>query len=257
MLAELDFRSYEESVPALLESCGLARMLKGKRLVILKPNLTCNKAPPTTTPVRFVERIVKYIKENSDAKIIIAEGSGGNSTQESYHELGYRRIAERYGIELIDLNTSEIVTIKSEMFLRFDEIYFPKIMLDGFVISLPILKEHSQASITVSLKNMLGCFPSRYYSEGKPWKGKIHKWPIEYSIHDILVCKFPDFAVCDANIAQLGNEVHGRPKKIGKLIAGSPLDVDKRGAELLGHEWRRIKHIVLAEKLAKNIGKIK
>ena len=37
---------------------------------------------------------------------------------------------------------------------------------------------------------------------------------IDYSIHDILVCKFPDLAIVDASIGQIGGEIWGTPKKV-------------------------------------------
>ena len=109
------------------------------------------------------------------------------------------------------------------------------------------MKEHHEAIVTISLKNMLGAFPSRH--GGENWKTKMHSWSIDYSIHDILACKFPDFAICDASIGQIGGEFSGEPKKFGLLLAGFPLEVDKKGAEILGYDWRKIRHLVFASEL--------
>ena len=251
MLEIVKFESYEKSIPELLDKVRFKGLLKkNKKKIILKPNLTLNKKPPTTTNVKFVEETVKYIKNYSRERIIIAEGSGGSTTKECFEELGYGKLAEKYDIGLVDLNGAETVKIKKPEFKKFKVIEYPKILLNSFLISLPVLKEHHEATVTLSLKNMLGVFPSKHYqSRGVSWKNKIHKWSIDYSIHDILACKFPDFAICDASIGQIGGEVSGEPKKFGLLLAGFPLEVDKKGAEILGYDWRKIRHLVFASEL--------
>jgi len=66
------------------------------------------------------------------------------------------------------------------------------------------------------------------------------------------VCKFPDLAIVDASTGQIGGEVWGTPKKFGLILAGDPLGVDKEGAEILGKNWRKIKHISWANELKGN-----
>lgn len=244
---EVKFVNYESSVHKLLDNTNFKKIIKEKKRIILKPNLTLCKAFPTTTDSKFVEEIIKYIKKyNKKAEIIIAEGSGGDKTDKCFKKLGYEELSKKYKVLLLDLNEAETKKIKSEKFKKFSFIEYPKALLTGFVISLPVLKEHTTAKVTISLKNMLGAFPKQ---EDADWKTSMHKWPIEYSIHDILVCKFPDYAICDASIAQLEHEINGYAKEIGILIAGEPLEVDKRGAFLLGHDWKRVPHLVLADEL--------
>jgi len=256
-LVEQQFVSYEESVPKLLHLAKFEEIIKHEKRIILKPNLTLAKAFPVTTDPNFVEEIIKYIrKHNERAQVIIAEGSGGCETKECFKKLGYEQLSEKYHIPLLDLNEAETTKKHSKKFKKYSFIEYPKVLLDGFLISLPVLKGHKEAKVTISLKNMLGCFPARYY--GGNWKVGMHKWPIEYSIHDILVCKMPDYAICDASIAQLEHEINGYPKEMNILLAGKPLEVDKKGALLLGYDWKRVPHLVLADELEKNeSGKIR
>jgi len=251
-LASVKFASYKESVPCVLDKLDAGKILCKQSKIILKPNLTCNKQPPVTTPVSFVKEVLRYCLDCSKAKILIAEGSGDSNTGDCYRDLGYLNLAKQYGIKLIDLNEEEVVVKESSLFKKFRYIYFPKILEDSFLISLPVLKEHWEAKVTISLKNMLGCFPKGRYKGVKyegSWKAKMHQWLIDYSIHDILVCKFPDLAIVDASTGQIGGEVWGTPKKFGLILAGDPLEVDKKGAEILGRDWRKIKHISWANKL--------
>lgn len=248
---EQKFVVYESSVKKLLDKAKFREIIRKERKIILKPNLTKYKAFPTTSDPEFVEAVIRYIRKcNKKAKIIIAEGSGGSSTEKCYKKLGYLELAKKYDIDLIDLNNAETVKKRSKKFKKFKSIEFPKVLLDGFLISLPILKGHSKTKVTISLKNMIGCYPAHYYQEsGHNWKNVLHKIGIDNSIHDILAVKPPDYAICDASIAQLEHEINGYPKEIGLLLAGKPLEVDKRGALLLGYDWKRIPHLVFAESL--------
>ena len=48
---------------------------------------------------------------------------------------------------------------------------------------------------------------------------------------------------------QLEHEVNGYAKEFNTLLAGNPLEVDKRGALLLGYDWKRVHYLVLADEL--------
>ena len=105
-IATEKFSSYETSVPRILDSLGIKELLSRQKKIILKPNLTCCKPPPVTTPAKFVEEILKYCQAYSRAEILIAEGSGG-STNLCYDNLGYRELEKKYAVKLINLNQEE------------------------------------------------------------------------------------------------------------------------------------------------------
>ena len=65
-------------------------------------------------------------------------------------------------------------------------------------------------------------------------KNKIRKWPIKYSIHDILKCKMPNFAIIDAS-------------KQGYILAGLPIEIDKQAVKLLGTDWKSVAHLKLVD----------
>jgi len=249
-MKEIKFISYEKSIPELLDKLNFGRKIIKEKEIILKPNLTCFKEFPTTTHPKFVEETIKYIRKyNQKTKILIAEGSGGDPTEKCFKELGYEAISEKYDIPLINLNTAETIRMEKPEFKKFDFIDYPKILLEGFLISLPVLKEHIEATVTISLKNMLGCYPSR--QPDRDWKTEMHQWHIDYSIHDIIACKYPDFAICDGSVGQTGNEISGSPKEFNILLAGDSLELDKRGASILGHNWEKVRHLVFIDELFK------
>lgn len=233
--ASIKFESYEVTVPKLLDVLKLQNELKKYDKIVLKPNLT--NPSEDSSPAEFVESVLKFCLEHKNpvAEVFIAEGAEEDDTIELFDSLGYQKLAEKYGIGLIDLNNTETDEIQNDDFLKFSTIHYPQILSESFVISIPKLTENPETEITSSLSSMLGAFPSNHYSGFfSQGKSKIRKWPIKYSIHDILTCKLPDFTVVDSS-------------EFGSILAGLPLEIDKQSAKLLGKEWKEVPYLRLIE----------
>lgn len=234
----IKFKSYGETVPALLELLKLQKELKKYDKIVLKPTLANSKEE--STPPAFVEQVLRFciINKNPSADIFIAEGADGEDTEDLFESFGYRKLAEKYDVALIDLNNAETEEVENDNFLRFAKIHYPKILLDSFIISLPKLAEDEETGISGSLSTMLGAFPSSLYKGFfSRKKSKIRHWPIENSIYDVNQCKTPNFAVVDAS-------------EKGFILAGIPLEIDKQAAKLLGKEWNSIPYLKLFEKFS-------
>jgi uncharacterized protein (DUF362 family) len=230
----IKFRSYLESVPAILNLIGLPKELSKHNSIVLKPRIQPNG---DNTPKDFVEAVLAFCLENKnpDAKVFIAEGVDGEETIDLFQKEGYKELAEKYSVSLLDLNEAETTEINSPEFLQFDKISYPKILSESFVISLPKLSETAEDTMEASLSNMLGAFPASHYTGFfSSKKTKIRKWPIKYSIHDILKCKMPDFALIDAS-------------HLGVLLAGLPLEVDKQASKLLGKDVKSVAHLKMID----------
>ena len=152
-----DFQNFQTSIPLILEEADLKNKIKGWEKIILKPNLTTSRKPPCTTPIELVEEVVKFIQP-TDAEIIIAEGSGGCDTQKAFKDLGYQDLAEKYHLKLIDLNKAERIEKENPQALVLKKIKLPKIIFEGFLINLPVLKEHNEAVVTCAMKNLFGLY---------------------------------------------------------------------------------------------------
>ena len=162
--AAIKFKSYSETVPELLKLLNLQKELKKYDKIILKPHLTF--PAEKSTPREFMEPVLNFVLENKNpvAEVFIAEGVDGFDTEDLFEELGYKKLSEKYGVSLIDLNGAETQEVVHSRFLKFSEIEFPKILKDSFLISLPKLSENEEFEISGSLSAMLGAFPSRHYS---------------------------------------------------------------------------------------------
>jgi len=109
------------------------------------------------------------------------------------------------------------------------------LLKNSFVVSLPYLRDDEELELAGSLSNMIGAFPAGPYTGFfSSIKNKIRKWPIKYSVHDILKCKVPDFAIIDAS-------------DNGVILAGQALEMDKQASKLLGIDWKEVGYIKLVD----------
>ena len=247
--ATVEFVSYEVSVRESFDKIGAAEVLSKQSEILVKPNLTNGSPHPVTTPPDCCEAVIQYIRGCSDADIVVAEGCGDPmfETGEIFERLGYREMADRCGVRLIDLNMLPATKYENPECSVFREMYLPDIMFSKFVISVPVLKAHSLSSITGTLKNMMGFAPPKHYSgSGGIWKKAVFHHNMHRSIIELNRYKTPDLSVMDATIG-LADYHLGGPRcdpPAGKIISGfDALAVDRKAAELLGLNWKEIPHL--------------
>lgn len=248
-VAKVKFIDYQTSVTKSLDLIGASSKLPEAGLVIIKPNLTNADGPPVTTNVAAAETVYKYCKANCHAEITIGEGCGQGTTCDTYHANGYTKLAEKYGIRLIDFNTEQTILVRNKNALQWKEFHIPKIVQHAFVISLPILKDHSFTKTTIAMKNMFGIAPEPFYS-GSWNKSKLHSPSTHKSVVDVCLYKRPDLCIVDAVVALKGMHLAGETKKIGLILASfDPVAIDAVGSELLGHNPEKIEYLRLANGL--------
>jgi uncharacterized protein (DUF362 family) len=248
-VASVEFADYKSSIAKALDLVGAADRPLPEGLIIIKPNLTNSSPPPVTTDVAAVEAVYQYCKANTRAEIAIGEGCGEGKTADVFAALGYADLAERYGIRLLDFNQADTVLLENKGALQLKRFHIPKIVYEAFVISLPVLKDHSFTRTTIAMKNMFGIAPARFYAAG--WnKSKLHSPSTHKSIVDVCLYKKPDLCVVDAVVALKGSHLSGRRKALGLILAGfDPVAIDAVGSELLGHNRKRLQYITLANGL--------
>jgi len=248
-VAKVKFADYQVSVTKALDMIGAAGCLPSSGLVIIKPNLTNADGPPVTTNVAAAEVVYKYCKANCGAEIVIGEGCGNGTTEQTFRANGYWKLAKKYGIRLIDFNREKTVVVKNDDALQLKEFHMPEVVREAFIISLPILKDHSFTKTTVAMKNMFGIAPEPFY--GGSWnKSKLHSPSTHKSVVDVCLYKRPGLCVVDAVVALTGTHLSGRRKNIGLILAGfDPVAVDAVGSELLGHNPKKIAYLRLSNGL--------
>jgi len=248
-LAIVDFYSYHESIAEALDAINAGETFAQQSAILLKPNLINASPHPVTTPADCCEAVIEYIRSCSDASIVIAEGCGDAhlGTDEVFDLLGYRDLARRYGVDLVDLNTAPLRKLENNNCSFFSEIYLPEIAYTHFMLSIPVLKAHSLAQITGTLKNMVGLAPPKYYGDRfGGWKKSIFHNNMQQSIIDLNRYRSPDLSVMDASVGLADFHLGGRhcSPPVKKIIAGfNALQVDRQAADFLGLDWRQIQHL--------------
>jgi len=249
------FESFDKTIPEILRKAGLAAAIQDQKQILIKPNLTINLPPPCTTSPELVEEVIKFCRKNCRAKIIIAEGSGGCDTEKAFADLGFRDLAKKYKIELLDLNRTERIKKQNPETLKLKNILLPKIAFESYIINLAVLKNHSAVKMTAAMKNVFGFYlnkifirlpATRSFSGGWWNKSELHMYGVPESIIDLCRYIRPDFNLVDASVGQRKSEVHGQPcdPPINKIIAGfDAREVDRICAPLLNLEPKEIKYL--------------
>ena len=244
-----EFISWHKSVPQLLDRTELKKNLPDDgRPILIKPNLVEALDPPITTPADLVFTLVDYLRSITNAQIIIGEGCGALNyeTWHAFEELGYTRLAEENQVELIDLNDEELVRLHRDDCQRWPEMYLPKIALESYLLSVPVLKVHTLAGITLTMKNMMGLVPPSHYRDGNSWKKSAFHTRIQPAVADLNRYRTPDFTLLDATVGMAQAHLWGPTcnPPVNRLAAGyDPVAIDTYGASLLGKQWQNIDHI--------------
>jgi uncharacterized protein (DUF362 family) len=255
-VAKVWFKDYTSSVFKALDLVKAYEKLPGRGTIILKPNLTNSSPPPVTTPVEAVEAVYLYCKKYSHARIIIGEGCGSGITPDVYKANGYTKIAEKYGIPLVDFNTAPAVTLARDDTFVLKEFHMPAIAEDAFIISIPVLKDHLFTKTTVAMKNMFGLAPAPFYANG--WnKSRLHSPSTDKAVVDICLYKKPGLCLVDAVAVLTGSHLSGCRKKMGIILAGFDcVAVDAAGSRLLGHNPAKLEYLQLAYDLLGDMNNI-
>ena len=239
----------------LIEIERFCQMRKGQdspSRVLIKPNIVNDSPPPITTPAWVVKELYEFLEGalDDDIEIVIADGTGELDwdTLALFDLHGYMKALA--GARFADLNTEACRFVPLPDGKRWDGLYLPEIVLDSFVISVPVLKAHTLAGVTLSMKNMIGACPPEHYQEHGHWKKSAFHRRIQAAIFDLNRARRPDFVLLDATIgmaeSHLGGPICDPPVD---LLAASPdpVALDAFGAGLLGRPWHDIGHIRMAD----------
>lgn len=235
---------YKEAAKQLLEAADLKGQIGDRRKRIgIKPNLVAPvpASEGATTHAEVVAGLIEYLKEHGYENIVIMEGSWvGDRTEEAFEVCGYRKLAEKYGVELIDAQKEQPVTVDcAGMELHICRCAFQV----DFMINVPVMKGHCQTHITCALKNMKGLLPNsekrRFHAEG------LHR-PIAHLAKGIR----QDFILVDSICGDLNFEDGGNPTEMNRLFAAAdPVLCDAYVCRLLQYEKKEVPYVGMAEEL--------
>ncbi len=243
--------SYTEDLETLirhgLRELGLGpATFKGKS-VLLKPNLVepSHDDPQINTHPAVVRAVAEVARRWQASEVLVAEGQGHiRDSQYVLEESGLAPVLTEARLEFIDLNHDDIAAVPNRLgCTHLHELMLPlSLRRADLIISLPKMKTHHWAGVTLSLKNLFGVMPGICY--GWP-KNVLHHAGIPGSILDIAATVQPHLAIVDGIIGMEGDgPIMGTAKASGVLVMGTNLPaVDATATRLMGINPARVSYL--------------
>jgi uncharacterized protein (DUF362 family) len=257
-VAILEARNYQASLEDIIHrGIHLFKLdVKGKRIV-LKPNLVeFDPNGVINTHPAVIEAAIGSFRSLGAREVVVAEGPGHRRDSEYLLTAsGIYDVINEHRVRYVDLNTDDVrFTRLRSSFTNLKQLYFPETLFNAdLLVSMPKLKTHHWAGVTLSLKNMFGVVPGSVY--GWP-KNALHWAGIHESILDInSSLPVPQFAIVDGIVGMEGNgPLQGQARQSGVLILGEDLvAVDATAARLMKIEPRKIEYLEIADRFLGNI----
>ena len=246
-VAILNVDQYSQRIDEVLASgLRLFRIDVQGKTVVLKPNLV-DYAPGNAinTHPTLVRAAAESFRRMGAKRVVVAEGPGHQrDTQLVLSESGYEESLRTEAIRFVDLNRDELVRMQlRSSYMGMKSLWFPRTVLEAdFLVSMPKIKAHHWAGVTLSMKNMLGVVPGARYG----WPKNILHWKgIQESILDVCATIPVHFVIADGIMAMEGNgPLNGTARPLGKIVlADDPVAADATCARLMGFEPDRIVHV--------------
>jgi len=257
-VAILEALRYDSSLRQIItEGVKLCRLEVRGKTIVLKPNLVefDPKGVINTNPL-VIEAAVDCFLTLGARKVLIAEGPGHRRDNEYLLTAsGIYRVLKEHRVPYVDLNSDDVrPTRLRSRFTTLEQLYLPETLYNADVlVSMPKLKTHHWAGVTLSLKNMFGVVPGSVYG----WPKNILHWQgIHNSILDInSSLPVRQFAIVDGVVGMEGNgPLQGQAKDSGILIFGEDLvAVDATAARLMRIEPKKIKYLADAGEFLGNV----
>lgn len=258
---------------------GITQVVTPGDTVLVKPNLVnaFTAESGNVTHASLVEAAVVACDAAGAETIIVGDGSASMETYGAYTTSGVKASVEALKardipVEFRDLNydrdpaTNQYPTVDlGDVGLNADPRYrvAHSVLTADVIISVPKLKTHPEAGITVALKNMVGTAPGGYYGYPKRVKRLPHGtdvWRTILDLHRIAVGRYPGSPKTRRYLALVDGVIAGaytksinvgdpewpyiavwEPVRTGVIIAGrDPVAVDATSARIMCYDPAKI-----------------
>jgi uncharacterized protein (DUF362 family) len=227
---------------------GMKAFVKKNQTVVVKPNIGWDVTPEkaANTNPKLVAKIVQHCLQAGAKEVFVFDNTCDN-WQKCYTNSGIEKAVKDAG--------GKIVSGKSESY--YQEVKVPKgvklksakvhelILSSDVFINVPVLKSHGGATLSMSMKNLMGVVWDRGF-----W----HKNDLHQCIADFATYRKPDLNIVDAYRVMKKNGPRGVSVEDvvtmkAQLVGRDIVAIDAAATKLFGLEPSSIGHIVNAEKL--------
>jgi uncharacterized protein (DUF362 family) len=253
---------------------GIEAVTSGKERIMLKPNLVSHIPWITTKPE--VIRSLAALMKKAGKVVSIGEGSAAASgfnqigskvyrlkdpdklnrmQQLVFDRLGYTELARSLDVPLVNLHTGEMVDVEVPGGLAYQRLTIHRSLTEiDLLCSVPMMKTHILASVTLGMKNLIGLYPGSVY---RTVRAGVHDHAadagsqgVAFEILDMVRANKLGLVVIDGSAAMEGNgPSDGVLVPMNVIIAGTnPLATDMVAANVMGFEPNEIPTFVWAHK---------
>ena len=238
-----------ESVRKVIELSKLFEGIPKDAKMFIKPNIVYWSSYPhpkwgVITTSRVMEDVVTVLNERGFTDITIGEGFGSNeAAEDAFKKLGYNLLKERFEVKLV--NTLDVPVEKLDMGCDFKVNFSSAPLKADYIISMPVLKTHSQAHVTLGLKNLKGFIN---IASRKKFHGADPIKNLHYNVAKLANNIPPVLTIIDGIYTlERGPTMDGKAHKSNILVASKDvLSADFVGAKLLGIEPSSVPHLAIA-----------
>jgi uncharacterized protein (DUF362 family) len=239
----------DENIKTMVSNClkdlgGIKQLIAPGSRILLKPNLVVakpNSSGATTNPL-ILDALIEHLISTSPYEIIIGESSQiGDDTLEAYKLTGIQDIAQKWKVTLLDFKKDNQIPIDVPYGKVLKRVLVAETVKKvDYLINLPILKVHSQTTVTIGMKNLKGCIPDQE-------KSRFHRLNLDQCIADLNTVLIPNLTIIDATLCSFNWELGGMPVRLNTVLAGkNNLAVDIVAASMLGYGVGEISHLQLS-----------
>lgn len=253
---------------------GIETVTSGKERIMLKPNLVSNN-PLTTTKPEVIRTLAALMKKAGKA-VSIGEGSAAangfnvvagkvyrlkdpdrlNEMQQFvFDSLGYTELARSLDVPLVNLHSGEMVEVDVPGGLAYQRLTVHRSLTEiDLLCSVPMMKTHNMASVTLGMKNLIGLYPGSVY---RTVRAGVHDHAadagspgVAFEILDMVRANKLGLVVIDGSTAMEGDgPSNGVLVPMNIIIAGTnPLATDMVAANVMGFEPDEVPTFVWAHK---------
>jgi len=237
----------EQDIRKSLDFVGWTDAVRSDSRVFVKPNFTYPyyKEGVTTSP-EILRALCGILRDRCD-QVVIGESDGGNRSykaDEAFKGHGVDKICRDIGVEQVNLSTLPAQYVEDTIQGKKVKVQVPNILLDDIdcFVSLPVLKVHVMTTITLSMKNLWGCYPDTMRG--------LHHTDLDRKLTLLTKVINPRLVVVDGTYGLDGHgPMYGTAKRLDLLLtSNNPVVADALGTRLMGFDPRDIDHIVRAER---------
>lgn len=237
----------KEDISKSLEFIEWSKHFSNNSTVFIKPNFTYPfyKEGITTNPE--VLRILLGLLKDKVGRVIVGESDGGNhsfTADRAFKGHGMPEICRETGAELVNLSSIPAETVEGTVQGKNVKVQLPSLLLhdvDCF-ISVPVLKVHVMTTVTLSMKNLWGCYPDTMRC--------LHHKDLSRKLPLITKSLNPQIVLIDGTYALDGHgPMYGTPVETNLLLsANNPVVADALGSAVMEVPVSNVEHITMAEK---------